>query len=151
MISTLALAVTANWSIYANARFGYSICYPSSVLRPQREADNGDGRAFLGSDGARLLAFGQWDSEAAGLAAWTTAQAKAYAGRLGKITYRAARADWMVLSGETGTGFVFYIKALKRGGAIANFQLKYPASKTARYQPIVQRLSQCLAWPRPPL
>ncbi|MET3712173.1 hypothetical protein ABIC65_002885 [Sphingomonas trueperi] len=151
MISTLALAVTANWSIYANARFGYSICYPSSVLRPQREADNGDGRAFLGSDGTRLLAFGQWEGEAAGLAAWTKEQAQTYVGRLGKITYRAGRGDWMVFSGETGTGFVFYLKAMKHGDAFATFQLTYPATKTAQYRPIVQRLSQCLRWTRSPL
>jgi len=30
---------------YCNARFGYCIHYPNDLLYPQREADNGDGRA----------------------------------------------------------------------------------------------------------
>lgn len=150
MISTLALAAVAQWSIYTNVRFGYSVCYPPSVLQAQEEADNGDGRKFLGANGATLLAFGQWNSESVSLAAWTERQAKFYAGKHGTITYRAGRGGWQVISGTNGAGSEFYIKAMTRDDAFVTFQMEYPAAEAAKYRPIVQRLSHCFAWTSPP-
>ena len=46
------------WKEYVNVRFQYSICYPDSQLKTQPEAENGDGRAFLGDGGAKLLVYG---------------------------------------------------------------------------------------------
>jgi hypothetical protein len=146
MISTLVLAAIAQWSIYTNARFGYSICYPPSLLQAQDEADNGDGRKFLGGNGAALLAFGQWNSESARLAAWTENQAAFYAGKHGKITYRARGGDWRVVSGTSGSGAEFYITAMTRDNAFVTFQIEYRATEAATYRPIVQRLSHCFAW-----
>ncbi|WP_313536495.1 hypothetical protein [Sphingomonas sp.] len=140
------MAALAQWAIYTNVRFGYSICYPPSVLRAQDEADNGDGRKFLGGNGATLRAFGQRNSESVSLAAWTAGQAAFYAGKYGKITYRAGRGNWRVISGTTGSGVEFYLKAVRHDDAFVTFQIEYRAAEAATYRPIVQRLSQCFAW-----
>lgn len=55
-LSAVAFGQT-KYKTYNNARFGYSISYPSDLLSPQGEADNGDGQIFLG-DGAEMRVFG---------------------------------------------------------------------------------------------
>lgn len=50
--------VPHTWRTYTNGRFGYSACYPADLLRPQPESPNGDGRAFVGEHGAKLLVWG---------------------------------------------------------------------------------------------
>ena len=60
MLVFTALAGATNWPTYANARFGYSFCYPAA-LKPQQEADNADGRKFVGANGAELwVALRDW-------------------------------------------------------------------------------------------
>jgi hypothetical protein len=43
------------YKTYHNDRFGFRIDYPAA-LRPQPEADNGDGRRFVSADGQTTLA-----------------------------------------------------------------------------------------------
>jgi hypothetical protein len=142
-------ASASAWSTYANVRFGYQICYPALVLRSQREADNGDGRRFVGANGAELLVFGQY-TLGSSLAAWASDEASVYTGKRGRITYRAGRANWLVLSGDDGGRFQFYTKTLKRDERFVTFQLKYPASQARLFRPIVERLSRCLVLNKPP-
>ena len=50
------------WHVYGNARFGYTLSYPS-LLIAEDEADNGDGRKFHSRNGElNMLVFGQYDS-----------------------------------------------------------------------------------------
>lgn len=141
LIFATMLAGATAWPTYANARFGYSICYPSA-LEPQREADNADGRKFIDANGAELLVFGEYADDRS-LAAWTADEVGFYTGKRGRITYRAGKANWVVLSGDNGTDFQFYVKSVKRDDRFVTIQLKYPASKAALYRPIVERLSRC--------
>lgn len=140
----------APWPTYVNARFGYQICYPAKVLRPQPEADNGDGRRFTGAGGAELLVFGQFNVNDSRLADWAAEGAQAYTGKRGRITYRAARRNWMVLSGDDGGRFVFYTKTLQREDEFVTFQLKYPRTQARLFRPIAERLSHCLRSTRLP-
>lgn len=146
---TSASAATP-WPTYVNARFGYQICFPAKVLKPQPEADNGDGRRFTGAGGAELLVFGQFNVNDSSLADWAADGAQTYTGKRGRITYRAARQNWMVLSGDDGGRFVFYIKTLQREDAFVTFQLKYPRTQARLFRPIAERLSRCLKSTRLP-
>jgi len=136
------------WPTYANARFGYSICYPAA-WKPEHEADNSDGSKFVGAHGAELLVFGQYAIDRS-LAAWTVDEASAYIGKRGRITYRAGKATWLVLSGNDGARSLFYIKSVKRDDRFVTLQLKYHASQAALFRPIVETLSRCLVVDRPP-
>src|SRR5437588_5064694 len=52
----------SDYRTYTNARFGYSISYPASVLVPQGESDNGDGQIFRSRDGhAEMRVFGRYN------------------------------------------------------------------------------------------
>jgi hypothetical protein len=79
------------WKTYTNERFGFSVCYPSDLLRPHTAPDNNDGRTFIGSNGAKIAAWGSLN-----VMGWTLADSarqdeKRLANDAGKITYKAIR------------------------------------------------------------
>src|SRR3954465_6185607 len=58
----LATVQKEKWNTYANARFNYSIAYPSS-LKAQGEAENGDGQAFRSANGeTELRVWGSYNA-----------------------------------------------------------------------------------------
>ena len=139
----------AGWDSYANARFGYQICYPRALLKPQREADNRDGRHFLGLDGADLAVFGSNNALEASLSDEARRQAHTLLGAHGKVSYHVARPTWEVTSGNDGKRFAFYAKTFLRDDQFVTFEFRYPLRAAIRYKPIVERLSRCLTIGRP--
>lgn len=128
---------------YANARFGYTICYPENLLIPQRESENGDGRKFVAKDGAELAVWGQYNVQGtlgevmADRISWVQKDG-------GAVTYQAAKKTWFVISGEEG-GKVFYHRTIVgRGDLLISFRLTYSRDLAARYDPIIRQLSQCM-------
>jgi hypothetical protein len=132
------------WSTYANTRFGYTLCYPADLLRPQPESDNGDGRVFRGGSGEQLRVWGQYNALDQSLVqAMQQHEARLAAGRA-RISYRARGANWYVLSGRAGAQ-VFYARTRLSGDRFASFELTYRAADAAAWQKIVVRISGCLA------
>jgi hypothetical protein len=134
-------AQAQTYQSYANARYGYAICYPS-FMKAQREADNGDGRRFIGGDGGELIVFGRNNVDGESLAATARADAADLAGRTGKVTYSAQRANWAVFSGSNDRR-LFYSKTFQKPRSFVIFELTYPKSATARYKEVATRLSRC--------
>lgn len=133
------------YDTYSNARFNYSIDYPSGLFTPHDESTNGDGRVFKAKKGtAKLLAWGQYN------ALFDTLK-KAYASDLkergGGVTYKALLNDGYVISGTKG-GRIFYQKTILSGkdgdsGAVfATFLLEYPAAEKAVYDSVASRISR---------
>ena len=131
------------WRTYVNARYRYRICYPTALLRPAPEADNGDGRRFVASDRARLLVFGRNNIDGASLARTIDQDASDLAGSRGKVSYRVVRPGWAVFSGDDGGAMLFYSKTIRRGDQFVIFELSYPKSAAGRYKPVVEKLSRC--------
>lgn len=142
--ATLYAIPVANWPAYSNVRYGYQIYYPSELLQPQREADNGDGQRFLGPNGAEMLVFGQFNSSKSSLTKWSEGQAKVYMGKRGRIIYRAVRRNWAVFSGNDGGGFEFYIRSIEKAGRFVTFQIKYPTRDSKIFRPVVGELAHCM-------
>ena len=142
-------SASAGWDSYANARFGYQICYPRALLKPQREADNGDGRHFLGVDGADLAVFGSNNALKASLSDEARSQAHTLLGAHGEVSYHVARPTWEVTSGNDGKRFAFYAKTFLRDDQFVTFEFRYPLRAAIRYKPIVERLSRCFTIGRP--
>jgi hypothetical protein len=78
------------WKTYANERFGFSVCYPSDLLRPEAAPDNNDGRTFIGSNGAKIAAWGSWNAMGGTLADSARQDEKRLAN--GKVTYKVIQA-----------------------------------------------------------
>lgn len=144
-IATLAPAgpQAGNWRTYSNVRYAYSICYPAQ-LKPGREADNGDGRAFKSADGITLKVWGGYnvlDEDVEAIARRRQRQTG------GGVTYAVQRRNWYVFSARVGSDFV-YERGHLANGTVATFQLRYPAKRAAAWKPVVERLSNCLSWLR---
>lgn len=131
------------WRDYVNTKYGYAVCFPANLLVPQGESDAGDGQAFAGSDGARLLVYGGYDIEGSGLADRMKTEKAEIVGQSGSVTYEALKGTWFVISGTDGRG-IFYRKTIGADERLASFQLTYPAALRAIYDEVAAKLSRCL-------
>jgi hypothetical protein len=124
------------YKTYTNARYGYSISYPSNLLVPQGEADNGDGQAFLSKDGsAEMRVYGSQDL-GGGLA---ESYREAQAGK--EVSYKTMSGNWFVVSGHDG-GKIFYQKTMLRKGAFKTFIIQYDESRKSTYDAVTARIAR---------
>jgi len=139
-----AVAADHQWDVYANARFGYEICYPADLLTAQPEADNGDGRKFTGTSGAELAVWGRYNVLAQDMDTLIGDLADEGAA----VTYRRATKDWAVVSGRKN-GDIFYARVLLERKAVDDvetvraFRLTYPAGEAKTYDAVAARLAKC--------
>lgn len=138
-------AAALDWQDYGNARFGYRICYPADLMTAQPEADNGDGRVFSAGSGASLRVWGSYNAAEEDIAAIVAGVAGP-----GKVSYRSATKDWVVVSGRSGAE-IFYAKVLLEKDAkgavetIRAFRLTYPAGEAKTYDAVAARLAKCFS------
>jgi hypothetical protein len=124
------------YKTYTNARYGYSISYPSSLLAPQGEADNGDGQAFRSSDNrAEMRVYGSQDL-GGGLG---EAYREAQDGK--EVTYKTMKGNWFVVSGRDG-GKIFYRKTMLKGGVLKTFTIEYDEAQRDVYDAVTTRVAR---------
>jgi hypothetical protein len=99
------------WKIYTNDRFGFSVCYPSDLLRQQAAPDNNEGQTFIGSNGAKIAAWGSFNAMDWTLADSMREDEKRLDGGGGTITYKVIQNGFYVLSGRKGDQ-IFYNRGL---------------------------------------
>lgn len=124
---------------YSNARFGYTISYPNSLI-PQGEAPNGDGQVFKNDD-AELRIYGS------NLLLHDTLR-KEYNAILKekgkKITYKTFGKKFFAISG-TENGKVFYQKTTENsGGSFITIQFEYKTSKRTIYDKATTKIVKSL-------
>lgn len=145
LASTAAHASAAGgyaWKWYTNVRFGYAICYPAELLVSQGESPNGDGQKFMAKNGAQLIVFGGNNALNESLKGALAHAESRLAGMSGKITYKALRPTWFVVSGEDGQT-LFYDRTLYSHNQFKSLELTYQRSVAAIYEPLISRLSRC--------
>lgn len=142
LATSVAAADTHDWRTYANARFGYAICYPADLVQPQAEADNGDGRAFTGAGGAELRVYGRNNATDDTLKSAQKDDEARLATDGGAVTYKAAKANWYVLSGRQGDR-LFYVKTRLVKDQFEVFELSYPAAAAKTWNPVAAHISDC--------
>jgi hypothetical protein len=126
------------WKTYTNERFGFSVCYPSDLLQLEAAPDNNDGQTFVGSNGAKIAAWGSWNATDQTLADSAREDEKS----LGHVTYKAIREGFYVISGRKGDQ-IFYKRTALANGKFSAVQLTYPAADSALWNGISARVSQC--------
>jgi hypothetical protein len=131
-----------SWTTYANSRFAYSICYPKNLLDPQGESPNGDGQKFLAKDGAQLLVYGSNNALNESINDVFNRTASRLAGPSGKISYKAVKPAWFVLSGQHDST-IFYAKTLYGKDLVLSFELTYDSSQSSVYNPVAAKLASC--------
>jgi hypothetical protein len=128
------------YGTYVNARFGYTISYPTAYLRPEAESDNGDGRRFTSNDGTALLTvWGENRMEKESVASIYRAQLdQAGVGRV--VTYKVLKPTWFVISWREG-GRIYYRKTIARKDGFASFILEYAEKRKDVFDPMVRTIS----------
>jgi hypothetical protein len=133
------------WKTYVNDRFRYSICYPQDLLVPQGEAANSDGQRFLSNkDNGELAVYGTNNALDETLRQRLSNMASRLTGSSGKVTYKVQKANWFVLSGESGET-TFYAKTLLNRDQFKTFELTYDRAAAALYDPLAARFAACFA------
>jgi hypothetical protein len=130
------------WKTYTNERFGFSVCYPSDLLRLEAAPDNNDGQTFTGSNGTKIAAWGSWNATDWTLADSVREDEKSLASEAGKVTYKVIRGGFYVISGRKGDQ-IFYKRTALANGKFSAVELTYPAADSALWNAISAHVSQC--------
>jgi len=127
------------YQTYNNARFAYSISYPANLLTPQGEAENGDGQTFRSKDGgAELRVWGQYNVNNESLrSAFDQAVDQSGSG----VSYKVIRPGWFVVTALI-EGKIHYRKTMLRRDVFKTFEIEYPESQKAVYDPVTARISK---------
>jgi hypothetical protein len=124
---------------YRNARFGTLVQYPASLLVPQPESDNGDGRRFVSRDEQiELSTFAFFNIKQRTSSGEMNRAIRDWRRDGARITYQKAGSDWFVLSGYVGDD-IFYEKTLLRGSVFHSLIWQYPKTLRRRLDAPVTR------------
>jgi hypothetical protein len=142
-----SLAIAADWSSYANARFGATIDIPPGFVNDVPESENGDGLTFHSTDGkAELLVWGNNLVEA-DFNQDVAARLKSDMEDGWNISYAAGvnGSGWQVYSG-TREGRLLYAKSISscKNTQALHFRLEYPEVQKTNFEPVVARLAKSL-------
>jgi hypothetical protein len=140
-------AIAADWSSYANARFGTTIDIPPGFVNDVPEPENGDGLTFHSADGkAELLVWsnnlvdGDFNQDVA-------ERLKSDIGDGWNISYVAGVAGdgWQVYSGRREDRLLYAksISSCKETQAL-HFRLEYPEVQKTNFDPVVAHLAKSL-------
>lgn len=127
------------WQTYQNARFGFSIAYPTWLFQPAEEARSDAGQVFNSIDGrARLLVGALENGDGLDLRAYRDfVKSETYAG--GRFDYEPIGRGWFVLSGRRGDQHFYQWVGFGCAGRLINsWAMTYPDSERNRYDPIVE-------------
>jgi hypothetical protein len=129
------------YALYQNTRFGTTISYPSAYFTAEQPPENSDGRRFSSADGqSYFLIFGQHD--AFGLPQDEMLQQDKMREDYQGASYEKSGDGWYVLSGLVGEA-IFYRKViLAPDGIIHQFEIRYPATQKAAFDPVVAHMAQ---------
>jgi hypothetical protein len=132
----LQFSFAGEWNSYVNERFGFRFDYPAS-LKPGRIPPNGAGLNF--SDGKFSVTAQGHFLNGKTLEDFYREALNSYGA---EITYKVNRPTWFVVSAEQNNGFVVYKKFHVKGGNWAQFTATYPASLSAKYDPVIERMAK---------
>jgi hypothetical protein len=144
MIAALVAASAASaqdWRTYSNARYGFSLQYPSDIFAVERTTEAGDGQLFIAKNGDARLLVGTLTNDTG----FTPRSYQTYVAQNSyanyRISYRPVGGSWFALSGE-GDGKIFYEKAMFScaGRLINSFAVIYPSAQRHVFDLVVERV-----------
>jgi hypothetical protein len=131
------------YSTYRNARFSYVISYPTGLLNPQGESDNGDGQKFLSRDGqVEMIVYGSQNASDQSLQdVYKSQLPREGNNRLkSQLTYKILSGNWFVVSGYQGER-VYYQKTILSGGVFKTFRIEYDKSRADVFDKVTKKVA----------
>ncbi len=146
LVLLTSVALAADWTSYANPRFGEIVDIPPGFVNDVAAPENGDGLTFHSADGkAELLVWG--GNLVDGCFSTDAEQRVSNETEDGwDISYgKSSGADWQVYSGTKGDRIV-YARSMAscKGSQALHLRIEYPAAQKKDYDAIVERLSSSL-------
>jgi hypothetical protein len=124
------------WKTYHNARYGYSIAYPSNLLAARGESENGDGQVFS-NNAAEMRVY----ASTMLLNETLAKEFNAVVRKSENVSYKLIRQSFFVVSGRTG-GRIFYQKTMARpAGVFLTFYIEYVEDERADYDKFTTRIA----------
>ena len=160
LFATLALAFRPEgaqaqdpgWSRYENARFGFGVDYPAGLLPEIMKSENGDGQQASSPDDMSWMAMWGANNALETTVREIFANAKA-SDTAPDYAYARVTDRWFVLSWiENRDGRaerIHYQKmvASPDNSQFAGFEIAYPVSERALYDPLLKRIADSLSPP----
>jgi hypothetical protein len=137
LITQSCLAAT-----YYNSRFEYSVDYPSS-LKPQPEADNGDGRQFtVAGSSAYIAVFASYspsvfDKTDKGYLKEIRAEVHRQS-----VAYESFKGNRYVYSYVTPKKTIIYGWVVAQKGTEYQLRFEYPEKDKSTFDPIIKQMTQ---------
>lgn len=144
LAATPVLAVQFDeWETVHNARYGFTIAYPSSHLFPVKSRDDTAGRVLQSADGkAKLLVATFENTDNLTLDGYRDfLLSDVYANA--RIDYSPQRTRWFVLSGERGEEGFYERVTFSCGGRLINsWAMLYPISERRFYERMLDAIAK---------
>lgn len=129
---------SAEYDVYNNSRYGYSVSYPISFI-PGETPDNNDGLKFTSKDGtAELVAYGSNNVFGDTLETLYRNELNSVPG---DIAYQKIEDKWYVVSWVDGDR-IYYTKKFAGPGSENTLIISYPQSQKNAYDEMVTYVSQ---------
>lgn len=120
---------------YVNARFGFTVRYPSAAFVARPEAPSGDGRELAHRGGrGHVLAFGSLMPED------REDLERSIVGLAGRVTYHVSRPTWFVVSGHRAARRDVYHKVVRGPGCWWHLVFEYDAAAAATFRPLIEAI-----------
>lgn len=150
VLAAVSPAAAQELYTYTNPDVGFTIGLPSDGFEVERETE---GRLQLVEAGgsAQLDVYGVHNPDTQSIGEFQAMVEAADSSR--RITYRAGGNSWFVLSGYLegeAEPTIFYAKFMVNaaGTAMSAFEISYPESRRASFDPLVERIEDSLTAPR---
>jgi hypothetical protein len=124
---------------YCNARFGFCISYPASLLM-DKAPENDDGRKFDNGNGLEMTASGINNATHDTLAS----ERRSARDDFERVTYQAKGTNWFVLSGlkKGATDTIIYLKTYIGRGSVNHLEITYPVAQEKVYRTVVGNIAR---------
>lgn len=141
--SSSSSTTSASYQQYANPRFGFSVDYPSD-LTAKESSDNGDGQTFASSDGSvEFEVSGVNNAESLTPAQYLK---QIVLPSLKNVTYQSQNSNWYIVSWTDGNT-IGYEKGIVGGKSINTYSIKYPLSRKADFDSVIQHINNSFKTP----
>lgn len=140
----MAAGTSESATLYENARYAYTIEYPSDLLVRGQEADNGDGLVFSAKSGAaRVAVWGKYNANGDTPAHLLRAEEKDTCVGT-RASYEVSKKDLVAFSCRTPKDEIVYEKMIIHGDTLATVQFIYPAAEQTAWAPVIQHMAGSL-------
>jgi hypothetical protein len=141
LLAARGQALASEWKKEVNARWGFSLTYPSSLIPEPMPANGGGRRYHSANQEVSLVTSGSHTHPDISDESLNGFWQKELTERGDTVTYKVKKDDFYVISGVNTNGYEFYHKVFFYPTYWVEFEITYPHSRRQFYDAWVDRIS----------